>query len=257
MRHHDQTIIPSARSRSRIIARQAFVTDRALCQPWLFRYSTHVGQAMKIVLRKTSSDAYELIVGDTHVALDGNDVKNLSKEISNAVAPVTAADEVLAGFLRRIKRASDVGIQALLRSANRGDVLVLLKVAENDQALLGKFHANMSERSRKIFTEDLAFPSRSGCLTPRSAPPSIAYPRRRTGWKGKGRWSTKPSPKIRRLPSLCFPWAFPWSFLRMPWHNVPRSRVCWRPPAYRRNENRASPAPPPANSTSRRSVRPA
>lgn len=112
---------------------------------------------MKIVLRKTATNAYEFTVGDTRVALDGKDLTNLAQEISRVLEPAVAADRALVDFLHRMKRANDVGIEALLRAANRGDILVLLKTAENDQALLDKFHANMSERSRKIFTEDLAF----------------------------------------------------------------------------------------------------
>ena len=39
---------------------------------------------------------------------------------------------------------------------------MLLKAAENNRALLDKLYANMSERSRKIFAEDLAYKYEDG-----------------------------------------------------------------------------------------------
>ena len=46
--------------------------------------------------------------------------------------------------------------------ADNGDVLVLLKAAENDRALQEILYANMSPRSRKIFAEDLAYKYKDG-----------------------------------------------------------------------------------------------
>jgi flagellar motor switch protein FliG len=53
--------------------------------------------------------------------------------------------------------SDDIGIQKLLGIAAHVDVLVLLKAAEADGELLAKLYGNMSERSRKMFEEDLEY----------------------------------------------------------------------------------------------------
>ena len=53
--------------------------------------------------------------------------------------------------------SDDIGIQNLLGIAAHVDVLVLLKAAEADGELLAKLYGNMSERSRKMFEEDLEY----------------------------------------------------------------------------------------------------
>ena len=116
---------------------------------------------MKISVKKAASDVYALNIDDAELALDGADLKTLLVEIIRILAPTadvgkTAADRAR-DFLRHIKNANDVGLQKFLLAADHDDVLVLLKVAENDKALLGKFYSNMSERSRKIFMEDLDY----------------------------------------------------------------------------------------------------
>jgi hypothetical protein len=116
---------------------------------------------MKISVKKAAPDVYALSLDDVELALDGAELKALLVEITRILAP--AADigktprDRAQDFLRHIKNANDVGLQKYLLAAAHDDVLVLLKVAENDKALLRKFHSNMSERSRKIFIEDLAY----------------------------------------------------------------------------------------------------
>ena len=116
---------------------------------------------MKISVKKVAPDGYALNIDDAELALDGADLKTLLVEIVRILAPTadvgkTAADPAR-DFLRHIKNANDVGLQKFLLAADHDDVLVLLKVAEDDKALLRKFYSNMSERSRKIFIEDLAY----------------------------------------------------------------------------------------------------
>jgi flagellar motor switch protein FliG len=116
---------------------------------------------MKISVKKAAPDVYALSLDDTELALDGADIKTLLLEITRILAPAeevarTAKDRVR-DFLRHIKNANDVGLQKFLLVADHDDVLVLLKAAEDDKALSRKFYSNMSERSRKIFIEDLAY----------------------------------------------------------------------------------------------------
>lgn len=121
---------------------------------------------MKISVKKAAPDVYALSLDDTELALDGADIKTLLREITRILAPADhvakSAQDRAKDFLRHIKNANDVGLQKFLLVADHDDVLVLLKVAENNKALLRKFYANMSERSRKIFIEDLAYKFREG-----------------------------------------------------------------------------------------------
>ncbi len=128
---------------------------------------------MKISVKKAAPDVYALILDDAELALDGADLKTLLVEITHILAPTsdvgkTAADRAR-DFLRHIKNANDVGLHKFLLAADHDDVLVLLKVAEDDKALSRKFYSNMSERSRKIFIEDLAYKFREEVSESRTA----------------------------------------------------------------------------------------
>ena len=115
---------------------------------------------MKITVKKAAPDVFELTLDDTTVALEGDDLKELLLQITRVLIPAPQpedARERARDFMRRIKNANDLGIQKLLRQVDPDDVLVLLKIAENNPAVRDKFHRNMSERSQKIFSEDLAY----------------------------------------------------------------------------------------------------
>ncbi len=125
---------------------------------------------MKITVKKAAQDTYALSVGDTEFALDGGQIKDLLLQITKVLFPggdKKSAEDRTKAFMRRIKNANDVGIQKLIRVAEEDDILLLLKIAENDEALVKKFHGNMSERSRKMFTEDLIYKFKGGVPTSR------------------------------------------------------------------------------------------
>ena len=88
-------------------------------------------------------------------------LKSLLIQITRLLSPASeltkSGVERRKEFIRHIKNANDVGLQKFLLAADHEDVLILLKVAENDKALLKKFYGNMSERSRKICIEDLIY----------------------------------------------------------------------------------------------------
>lgn len=121
---------------------------------------------MKISVTKAAPDVYVLTIDETEVALDGSALKTLLVEVTRVLAPtadIAATDEDRArNFARRIKNANDMGIQKLLLVCDHDDLLVLLKLGEQDKALLRKFYGNMSDRLRKIFAEDLAFKFKDG-----------------------------------------------------------------------------------------------
>ena len=121
---------------------------------------------MKITVKKAAPDVFALSFDDTEVALEGGDIKNLLLQITKLLATdpeaVKSPEDRTREFLRHIKNADNVGLQKFLLVADHDDVLVLLKIAENDKALLRKFYGNMSERSRKIFVEDLVYQFKEG-----------------------------------------------------------------------------------------------
>ena len=116
---------------------------------------------MKISVKKAAPDVYALNLDDTELAFDGDELKTLLVEITRILAPAAdvgkSASDRARDFLRHIKNANNVGLQKFLLAADHDDVLALLKVAEDNKALLRKFHSNMSDRSHKIFVEDLAY----------------------------------------------------------------------------------------------------
>jgi hypothetical protein len=116
---------------------------------------------MKITAKKAAPDVYAISFDDIEVAIEGNDLKSLLIQITRLLSPASeltkSGVERRKEFIRHIKNANDVGLQKFLLAADHEDVLILLKVAENDKALLKKFYGNMSERSRKICIEDLIY----------------------------------------------------------------------------------------------------
>ena len=121
---------------------------------------------MKITAKKAAPDVYSISFDDTEVALEGNDLKSLLIQITRLLSPASelakSGEERRKEFIRHIKNANDVGLQKFLLVADHEDVLILLKIAEDDKALLKKFYGNMSERSRKICIEDLVYKYQDG-----------------------------------------------------------------------------------------------
>ena len=116
---------------------------------------------MKIAVKKAGPNAFALAIGDAEVALDAAALKTLLLEITRVLAPgadmAMSEEDRARAFMQRLAGANDLGIQKLLLASRHDDVLVLLKAAENDKSLPRRIYGNMSERSRKIFAEDLVF----------------------------------------------------------------------------------------------------
>jgi len=116
---------------------------------------------MQTSIRKTGKNAYLLNLGEAELTLDGQALKNLLLQITRILLPqeklgVKPEDEARE-LAKTITAAEDIGIQKLLLTAEQEDILVLLKTAEDDAAFQEKVYGNMSEKARKVFTEDVAF----------------------------------------------------------------------------------------------------
>lgn len=121
---------------------------------------------MKISVGKTPQGAITLAFDETRVSLSLGETKVLLLELTRVLLPQAAVapnPAVKAGQLTaRIKAANDLGIQKLLRVAEHDDLLVLLKFGEKDSGLIAKIYGNMTEKSRKIYAEDLAYRFKEG-----------------------------------------------------------------------------------------------
>lgn len=118
---------------------------------------------MKITVRRSDQDAFDLELGTVRVTLTGGELKVLADQVTSALEDGALSPlEVFRRLTDQIKAADDLGIQALIRRVDEDDVLVLLKMGERDADLCAKLYGNLSDRSRKMFREDLAFKFKEG-----------------------------------------------------------------------------------------------
>ncbi|MBL6946248.1 MAG: hypothetical protein ISR47_06405 [Rhodospirillales bacterium] len=121
---------------------------------------------MKISVSKTEQGAIAISFDETKVALNMAETKTLLLELTKVLIPgaslARTAESRAEDLVRKIRTANDVGIQKFLRVAEHDDLLVLLKFGENDSQLTGKIYGNMTEKSRKIFVEDLTYRFQEG-----------------------------------------------------------------------------------------------
>jgi hypothetical protein len=114
---------------------------------------------MKVSITQTAPDEYVLSLDETQITATNDDLRELLKVVSGVPIPTPPKPVIdpARRFVDQIKAADDTAVQMLIRTADDDDLLVILKHAENDEPLSNKIYGNMSERSRKIFAEDLTY----------------------------------------------------------------------------------------------------
>lgn len=121
---------------------------------------------MKISAVKTPQGSVTLAFDDTRVTLNATETKTLLLELTRVLVPGPAVAITARKLAERvadlIKAGGDIGIQRLLRVADHDDLLALLKWGEGDTALLARIYGNMTEKSRRIYAEDLAYRFKEG-----------------------------------------------------------------------------------------------
>ncbi|MBT4701320.1 MAG: hypothetical protein HOB79_09615 [Rhodospirillaceae bacterium] len=121
---------------------------------------------MKIAVTKSSDNAFEITFGEQKISVGLDDLKSLLMEVTRVLTPggglSKRSDTQASDLVSRMKTADDVGIQNFIPSVDEDDILILLKYGEDDEALLKKFYSNMSERSRKMHAEDMAYKFQNG-----------------------------------------------------------------------------------------------
>lgn len=117
---------------------------------------------MKISARRSDDGTFTLKFDQTDVALSTADLKTLLMQVTRLLTPDAmkadaSAVESAAKLAATLKGATDIEIQAFIQAAGEDDILVLLKLGEEDEALLGKLYGNMTENMRRLFEEDMGF----------------------------------------------------------------------------------------------------
>jgi flagellar motor switch protein FliG len=114
---------------------------------------------MSVTVKRLADDRYAITSEGTELVLDTAALEELHAELTEILRPDTAAEKRAQrhAFMEKLATASDVGIQALLITAGHDDILVLLRAAESAPALSEKLHANMTEKSARLYAEDLSF----------------------------------------------------------------------------------------------------
>lgn len=121
---------------------------------------------MKISVEKAPQGSVTLAFDDTRITLTAAQTKTLLLELTRALVPGPAvavtAQKLAERVADMVKAGGDIGIQRLLRVADHDDLLVLLKWGEGDAKLLARIYGNMTEKSRRIYAEDLAYRFKEG-----------------------------------------------------------------------------------------------
>lgn len=116
---------------------------------------------MKISVGRATQGRVTLAFDDTRITLDATETKTLLLELTRVLMPGQAVAVTARRLAERVadqvKAAGDIGIQRLLRVADHDDLLALIKFGEADPALLARIYGNMTEKSRRIYAEDLAY----------------------------------------------------------------------------------------------------
>ena len=123
---------------------------------------------MKISVCEDGRGGYSVSFDDTEIRLDARDLKELLIQAAEVLAPSAAfekkADADRRVFMARLSDADDVGIQALIQTADHDDIVVLLKASGHGNELFEKLIRNMSETNRKIFLEDMDYKFQNDAL---------------------------------------------------------------------------------------------
>ena len=119
---------------------------------------------MDISVNHCDDETFELVFDETVIPISIGDMECLHYQLSKILRPTTVREKKARhqAFLAKLKFAEDSGIQALMRGADRDDILVLLHASEKDVTLKRKLYGNMSENSMKIYVEDVVFQFRQG-----------------------------------------------------------------------------------------------
>jgi len=117
---------------------------------------------MDIKVKQVGGNVFSVVLGDTKVALDGEELKELMLQMTKVLAPGEARGNksrtaVYKDFIVKLRTANDIGLQGLLTAVPSDHLLVFFKLCEKDKMLTSILLKNMSENSAKMLTEDLGY----------------------------------------------------------------------------------------------------
>ncbi len=130
----------------------------------LYLSQDRAGYIMDVTVNKITDETYEILFGENRVEVSAQDLEHLHFQLSFILRPETVAEKQSRHkeFLDQLVYANDSGIQSLLRVADHDDVVILLTICEEDEALKKKLYRNMTENAIKMFVEDMMFFMREG-----------------------------------------------------------------------------------------------
>ncbi len=115
---------------------------------------------MRIHVSKDNSGTFVISFDELMITLSGKDLKILLLEIMQAFGS-SGRDAIkqtnFDRFFARVKEADDVSLQTFIQVAQHDDMVILVKLAERDDAVRQRLFHNMSPNNRKIFQEDAEF----------------------------------------------------------------------------------------------------
>ncbi len=115
---------------------------------------------MRIHVSKDNSGTFVISFDELMITLSGKDLKILLLEIMQAYGS-SGRDAIkqtnFDRFFARVKEADDVSLQTFIQVAQHDDMVILVKLAERDDAVRQRLFHNMSPNNRKIFQEDAEF----------------------------------------------------------------------------------------------------
>ena len=108
-----------------------------------------------ISVARAKDGTFEITIDGASHTLSAEEIKVLLLRVLEAFTGAGKRDRK--ALVKKLMAANDPGVQSVLRTADHEDVLILLKIHENDERLHEKLFGNMSPTMQKIFREDLLY----------------------------------------------------------------------------------------------------
>ncbi|MBF0246471.1 MAG: hypothetical protein HQL36_00135 [Alphaproteobacteria bacterium] len=116
---------------------------------------------MKISVKQTQHGIFSVAFDDVAHTLTTSELKRMLmaavKALSPGAVPTISPDDEARELGERLKSASPPGLQRFLMSVRDDDLLLLLKLTEDDQDLHATLFANMSQHKHTMLAEDLQY----------------------------------------------------------------------------------------------------
>ncbi|MBM3565464.1 MAG: hypothetical protein FJX42_05055 [Alphaproteobacteria bacterium] len=112
---------------------------------------------MDVSVSKTGTNTYVVALGEKRAVLSLKDLKKLLRQLVEILLPdVIKLAPRPEDLPIRLKHVTMPSVQAFLKSADRGELIVFLKATEKDEPLQKKLQAAMDPAMRKATVDELS-----------------------------------------------------------------------------------------------------